>query len=127
MENIGSMVKTHIKRYFPDRKLGCLDLRRIVASHIFSLTTQGHLPKAEALLPLYAQLVNTSEKVLYEHYIRIRDSSLLHTLIRAVNRNVNLAQQDYDQRDTRTYTYFVLMFTYFDVYPYRASVTIPDS
>lgn len=63
-------MRSHIKSIFPHKNIGPSDIRRIIPSIIFAENLKTDEKGMKEILHNYAILVNTSDGVLYKHYIR---------------------------------------------------------
>ncbi len=81
-------VKNQIAEFLPGKQITPLDLRRSMPTIIQKIKFAGNEANTEALLARFAKLVNTSEKMLQQHYIRYQDLNAQAELISTLNNNL---------------------------------------
>jgi hypothetical protein len=81
-------IKNQIAEFLPGKQITPLDLRRSMPTIIQKLKFAGNEANTEALLARFAKLVNTSERMLQQHYIRYQDLNAQAELINTLNSNL---------------------------------------
>jgi hypothetical protein len=81
-------IKNQIAEFLPGKQITPLDLRRSMPTIIQKLKFAGNESNTEALLAKFAKLVNTSERMLQQHYIRYQDLNAQAKLITTLNTNL---------------------------------------
>jgi len=81
-------IKNQIAEFLPRKQITPLDLRRSMPTIIQKLKFAGNESSTETLLAKFAKLVNTSERMLQQHYIRYQDLNAQAELI-GINDRVN--------------------------------------
>ncbi len=81
-------IKNQIAEFLPGKQITPLDLRRSMPTIIQKLKFAGNEANTDALLAKFAKLVNTSEKMLQQHYIRFQDLNAQAELITTLNINL---------------------------------------
>jgi hypothetical protein len=81
-------IKNQIAEFLPGKQITPLDLRRSMPTIIQKLKFAGNEANTEALLTRFAKLVNTSERMLQQHYIRYQDLNAQAELINTLNSNL---------------------------------------
>jgi hypothetical protein len=81
-------VKNQIAEFLPGKQITPLDLRRSLPTIIQKLKFTGNESNTESLLAKFAKLVNTSERMLQQHYIRYQDLNAQAELIMTLNNNL---------------------------------------
>jgi hypothetical protein len=81
-------IKNQIAEFLPGKQITPLDLRRSMPTIIQKLKFAGNESNTEALLAKFAKLVNTSERMLQQHYIRYQDLNAQAELITTLNNNL---------------------------------------
>lgn len=81
-------IKNQIAEFLPGKQITPLDLRRSMPTIIQKLKFAGNEANTEALLARFAKLVNTSERMLQQHYIRYQDLNAQAELISTLNNNL---------------------------------------
>ncbi len=81
-------IKNQIAEFLPGKQITPLDLRRSMPTIIQKLKFAGNEANTEALLARFAKLVNTSERMLQQHYIRYQDLNAQADLITTLNNNL---------------------------------------
>jgi hypothetical protein len=81
-------IKNQIAEFLPGKQITPLDLRRSMPTIIQKLKVAGNEANTEALLARFAKLVNTSERMLQQHYIRYQDLNAQAELINTLNSNL---------------------------------------